>query len=103
MTLRAPEEPVTQIARGLALDYADSAFEPKFAQHVPRVSHVIAVVFSRRDDPARRTAWQTPALNIGRPSCPSPLEIWQRLDIAVTCHATLAALVVHVGRVRARC
>ena len=62
LTLKAPPGPVKQIAPELALDYADAAFEPEHAGHVPGISNILADLMSRRYDPAHAAGWQLPPI-----------------------------------------
>ena len=74
LTLRAPKGPVKRIARELALDYSEAAFEPMFAEHVAGVSHVLADLLSRRHDSAHQRGWQLPALLCDVARAPAPLR-----------------------------
>ena len=49
------------IAREVALDVAESAFQPDVrATHLPGVANTLADALSRRADPAKMAAWTVP-------------------------------------------
>ena len=50
------------IARELALDIADSMYEPQIASHIPGVSNVIADILSRKFAPAAKQEYKVPSL-----------------------------------------
>ena len=74
LTLRAPKGAVKNIARELALDYGDAAFEPEYAEHVPGVTNILSDLLSRRSDPARREDWRLPPLLLEVPRMRAPLR-----------------------------
>ena len=83
LTLKAPRGPVKKVARVFALDYADAAFEPEYAQHVPGVTNILADLLSRRYDPAHAAGWQLPPLLRDVPRVRVPVRdsnVWRLPD-----------------------
>ena len=62
ITLKAPRGPVKKVARELALDYAEAAFEPENAVHDASISDILADLLSRRYNQAHAAGWQLPPL-----------------------------------------
>ena len=70
--LRAKGGGLRTIACELALDLAESSFEPDLAVHTPGVCNDVADALSRYYDPARAHSWQLPPALVNAKRCTPP-------------------------------